>query len=236
MGLGRPSSAGGHAVWSLTAWTPARGEVQSSGQSCGPEAGLHAQAAPPGTCHQRKVPRHDHNGTASERVTSYHCGPHVTPGNSRLRRVETASGLHPSPSGPGALPWRIQGFGSLAGAATGGLCFAVGGAGTEQGGREGAGSLEGRGGREPGGQRWAGRPQSSLQTGQSYWETSQDPAGAHGGRAEAAGLLGGRRCQAAAGSELWACAMCRGRKPTAAGRINTEQDTAEEGGPNQTNA
>lgn len=147
MGLGRPSSAGGHAVWSLTAWTPARGEVQSSGQSCGPEAGLHAQAAPPGTCHQRKVPRHDHNGTASERVTSYHCGPHVTPGNSRLRRVETASGLHPSPSGPGALPWRIQGFGSLAGAATGGLCFAVGGAGTEQGGREGAGSLEGRGGR-----------------------------------------------------------------------------------------
>lgn len=233
MGLGRPSSAGGHAVWSLTAWTPARGEVQSSGQSCGPEAGLHAQAAPPGTCHQRKVPRHDHNGTASERVTSYHCGPHVTPGNSRLRRVETASGLHPSPSGPGALPWRIQGFGSLAGAATGVQtgrwsvlrCWGRRHRTRREGGR-----------REPGGQRWAGQPQSSLQTGQSYWETSQDPAGAHGGRAEAAGLLGGRRCQAAAGSELWACAMCRGRKPTAAGRINTEQDTAEEGGPNQTNA
>lgn len=153
MGLGRPSSAGGHAVWSLTAWTPARGEVQSSGQSCGPEAGLHAQAAPPGTCHQLKVPRHDHNGTASERVTSYHCGPHVTPGNSRLRRVETASGLHPSPSGPGALPWRIQGFGSLAGAATGVQtgrwsvlrCWGRRHRTRREGGR-----------REPGGQRWAG--------------------------------------------------------------------------------
>ena len=29
---------------------------------------------------------------------------------------------------------------------------------------------------------WAGQPRSSPQTERSYWETSQDPAGAYGGQ------------------------------------------------------
>lgn len=94
--------ARGHAVWSPTAGTPAGGEVQSSRRSRDPEAGLRAQAALPGTCHQLKAPRHDYNDAASERVTSCHGGPHATPRNRHLRHDETASGLRPSPSDPAA--------------------------------------------------------------------------------------------------------------------------------------
>ena len=93
--------ARGHAVWSPTAWTPAQGEVQSSRRSRDPEAGLRAQAAPPGTCHQLKAPRQDCNGAASAepRPVTAVLTPHP---ETSLRRDETASGRRPGPSGPAA--------------------------------------------------------------------------------------------------------------------------------------
>lgn len=110
----------------------------------------------------------------------------------------------------------------------GGLCFAVGGAGTEQGGREGAGSLEGRGGRGGPG----AAPRQDRATGKPP-RTQLVPT-ADGQRRQGSREAGTVRLRLEVSSGPAPC--CRGRKPTAAGRINTEQDTAEEGGTNQTNA
>lgn len=212
--------AGGHTVWSPTAWTPALGEAQSSGWSRGPEAGLCAQAAPPGTCHQLKAPRHDHNGAALERVTSCHCSPHITPRNSHLRCNETASGLRPSPSGPEApedpglqlLSWSGDGCADRQA-----VCGPLTGTQAED--------KEGR------------RAQAAwrAEAGRAAPEQPPDRAELLGNlpgpswclrRAGRGGRAPGRQgCQAAAGSEFWACPTCSGRKPTAARRIDTEQES-----------
>lgn len=224
--------AGGHVVWSPTAWTSALGEAQGSGWSRGPEAGLRAQAAPQGTCHQLKAPCHDHNGAALERVTSCHCGPHVTPRNSHLRCNEAASGLRPSPSGPGA-PEALEDPGLQL------LSWSGDGHADRQ---AVCGPLTGTQAEDKAG----GRAQAAWRAdvGGAAPEQPPDRAELLGNlpgpswclrRAEEAGLQGGRGCQAAAGSEFWACPTCRGRKPTAARRIDTEEDRAEEAGLNQMN-